>query len=1168
MMKFVSGVTLSIALAAVGWGQDFRATIMGQVTDQSKSVVPNANVKAVNVANNGSTEVKTNAQGYYTIPYLNPGTYNIEASAAGFNTLKREGIVLQVADRLNLPLALEVGQVTQSVTVTGEQELIQTTTANRGLVFDPIKMQEYPLNGRQSYMLMALTPGVIFTQEQFGANGFSGTRGWDMNGSYRINGGRSGTNQFLLNGAPISTTGSWQVALNVEAIQEFKVMTSTYDAQYGRTGGGHVNTTMKSGTNDWHGTGFDFFRNSVLDANTYQNNLQGAPRGKHNQHQFGGTIGVPIRKDKDFLFFSDESWREVVPFPLVTSAPPADLRDGGGWDKYTIKLFDPLTTRDCASSDNCISGGTRVRQAFPGNMIPRSRISPIGTAILKLYPMPNGNPGARQQNFFATGAVGRYRYDQPSARWDHVFGERDRLYAMFYFQQGKEYRNNNGFDPPAQRGNIWSHRRPQGYIADYTRMISPAKVLDVRLSFTRFTSFFPDGEDDYSFTYDKLGIKRMPPVPTVGDRRTAPTFTMDDYPQVIGNSYSWSTDNHWDFMPSVTHTKGTHTLHYGLELARRLYGSGNPGQANGQLGFGRSTTQQYTGRNLGSTDGSGIASLLLGVPNGGGIDFNDTYFRRGSYIAGYLQDDWKVNRKLTLNLGLRYDFEAPFTEIHDRVNAGFDFTAKNPLSDEIIANWKKLKVEWDAANPPGSSPAAAWRYPDAPSAILGGKVFAGVKGQPRRTYYTDWQDIQPRLGFAYNMASKMVLRGGFGIFHKTATQGNYTDGFNLRSNYVTSLDGILPSAGLTGPYSLEDPFPDGASRPPGSSLGLLTNVGRGISYDGRQRLLPRTYEYSFTVERELPWGTVLEATYSGMKTVHDTAGIQQDNVSWENVLLAQQNPLYLDRQVPNPFYGIVPITADFRNPTISTYNLNRPFPLFNGISQSTNPWGWYRYDSLQIRLEKRAFGSRDAGVLTFVLAYTFSKSFEANHRLNDWNVREPLIHELDYQDKPQSFALSGVWDLPLGKSRRFNSSNRAASWLMSGWNLDWIVTYYSGYPVGKPDAQFFCSDYRVAGQTHDRWLNNDRNCYAQRLPYTLRTVEDRFPNIRNPAEPQVNVALAKNFRITERISGLIRGESFNIANTIIYPGPETNWQNPRFGMLPLQQNNFPRLVQLAAKIMF
>src|SRR5438128_2465592 len=287
MMKFASGVTLLIALAAVGWGQDFRATIIGQVTDQSKSVVPNANVKAVNVANNGSTEVKTNAQGYYTIPYLNPGTYNIEASAAGFNTLKREGIVLQVADRLNLPLALEVGQVTQSVTVMGEQELIQTTTANRGLVFDPIKMQEYPLNGRQSYMLMALTPGVIFTQEQFGANGFSGTRGWDINGSYRINGGRSGTNQFLLNGAPISTTGSWQVALNVEAIQEFKVMTSTYDAQYGRTGGGHVNTTMKSGTNDWHGTGFDFFRNSVLDANTYQNNLQGAPRGKHNQHQFG-----------------------------------------------------------------------------------------------------------------------------------------------------------------------------------------------------------------------------------------------------------------------------------------------------------------------------------------------------------------------------------------------------------------------------------------------------------------------------------------------------------------------------------------------------------------------------------------------------------------------------------------------------------------------------------------------------------------------------------------------------------------------------------------------------------------------------------------------------------------------------------------------------------------
>src|SRR5712692_6592739 len=1072
MRKLLLCVGTLLFLLTALWGQDFRATITGQVSDPSKSVIPNATVKATNTATNVSTEVASNAQGFYTIPYLNPGRYNIEVSAPGFNSLRREGIVLEVADRLNLPLVLEVGQITQSITVTGEQELIQTSTPNRGLVFDPVKVQEYPLNGRQSYMLMALTPGVIFTQEQFGANGFSGTRGWDMNGSYRINGGRSGTNQFLLNGAPISgvsnSNGSWQIALNVEAIQEFKVMTSTYDAQYGRTAGGHVNTTIKSGTNDWHGTAFDFWRNSILDANATQNNVKGAPRGKHNVHQFGGILGGPIRKDKDFLFFSDESWREVVPFPLVGNTPPADLRDGTGWSNYGIKIYDPLTTRLCDNATEgftCLSGGTYIRTPFPGNVIPKSRISPVGQAILNLYPLPNGE--GRLQNFFATGAVGRYRYDQPSARWDHVFGDKDRLYAMFYFQQGHEYRNNNGFDPPAQRGNIVSQRRPQGYIVDWTRLISPTKVLDVRLAFTRFTSFFPDGQDDYNFTYDKLGIMRMPIAPTVGGRKTAPTFSMDDYPQVIGTSYSWNTDNQWNLAPSITHTKRSHTMHYGMELAYLLYASGNPGQATGQLGFARSSTQQYTGRNQGTNDGSGIASLLLGIPNGGGIDYNDTFYRRYPYIAGYFQDDWRVSQRLTLNLGLRYDVQVPFVERYNRTNAGFDFTAKNPLSDQILANWKRMKAEYDANN------TTPWPYPDPPSAILGGKVFAGVNGQPRRTYNTDWQDLQPRLGFAYSVTDKTVMRGGFGIFHKIVSQGNYTDGFNLRTNYVTTLDGITPSAAKGfGPYSLEDPFPDGIGVPPGASLGLLTNVGRGIGYDGRQRLVPRTYEYSFTIERELPWSMVLETSYSGTKTVHDTIGIQQNNVSYDNFLKAQATPLFLDRPVPNPFYGVVPLTADFgRAPTISAYNLNRPNPLFNGISQSTNPWGWYRSDSFQLRLEKRALGSRNLGVLMLVVSYTFMKSFEANHRLNDWNVREPLIHELDYQDKPHSFAFSGVWDLPVGRGKRFApNAGRMLNGIIGGWTFDWIYTFYSGYPVGKPDAIFSCSDYRVAEQNSDHWL--------------------------------------------------------------------------------------------------
>ena len=258
----------------------------------------------------------------YNIPYLNPGTYNVEVLATGFRTVKRGNIVLQVAQRLNLPFQLDVGEVQQEVTVTAQQEVIDTADASRGLVFDPIKVAEYPLNGRQTYMLMSLTPGVIFGQETFGASGFSGTRGWDVNNSYKINGSRQGGNLFLLNGAPISSdNGTWRLAPNVEAVQEFKVMTNTYDAAFGDFRGGAVNTTIKSGTNEWHGNVYEFFRNRFLDANSFQSNRTGQPRLFHNQHQFGGIVGGPVRKDKDFVFGSFEGWQELVPFPIKSTSP-------------------------------------------------------------------------------------------------------------------------------------------------------------------------------------------------------------------------------------------------------------------------------------------------------------------------------------------------------------------------------------------------------------------------------------------------------------------------------------------------------------------------------------------------------------------------------------------------------------------------------------------------------------------------------------------------------------------------------------------------------------------------------------------------------------------------------------------------------------------------------
>jgi hypothetical protein len=1156
--------------------QDFRATLIGQVTDAAGAAIPNATVKAIQVTTNQATEVKTTSEGFYTIPYLNPGAYTLEVTAQGFRTYKNENIVLRTADKREVKVSLQLGELMQEVTVTGQQETIETATASRGLNFDPLKTQEYPLNGRQTYMLLALTPGVIFTQEQFGAQGFSGTRGWDVNNSYKINGGRPGESQFLLNGAPISDKdGTWQLAPNVEAVQEFKVMTNTYDAQYGRFTGGVVNTTLKSGTNSWHGDAFEFFRNSVLDANTTQNNQAGKGRGKHNQHQFGGVVGGPIRKDKDFVFGSFEGWREVIPFGIISTTVPLDLRDGRHFTQFGYNIFDPLTTHPCGAASEPCSQSAFYRNPFPGNVIPQNRINPIGAKILSLYPTPNGpDPLALSQNFFATSNVGRYRYDQPMGRWDHIISQNDRFYALVTFQHGWEFRNQSGFPQPAEYGDIYSQRTDQNYIGDWTHVMGANKVIDVRGSFGRFTSIFPRTRS-FDFKAKDLGMQHMIQSPNAIYNNLAPRITMQDFTQVLDNSISWNSYNQWDFAPSFTWTKNKHSLHFGVEYMYTMRPIGDTGLANGYFDFNRDFTRQMTDRGLGFADGSPIATLLLGTPTSGGIDYRDTFYRTRPYYAFHVQDDWKVTPNLTLNLGIRYDLQIPWKERYNRANSGFAAGTINPLSDQIVAKWSQLKQQYDSSHP--NDP---YGYPAPPKALYGGLQFPGKNGIPTRLYDTDFTNIAPRIGLAWRFAPKTVLRAGFGLFYRSQTQDNTTTGFSQTTGYNRALDGLTPSACSSGsancssgPYSLDTPFPTGLLPVAGSSLGLLTNIGNGIGFDSRKVPMPRSYQMSFGFERELPGHTVAEVSYTGNIEVHQVYTYQMGNVSYSDFLKGQVDPNYLNRNLPNPMQGILPATTGLgNNATTSTYNLLRPFPLFPGVQSYTLPKGRYRYDALQVRIEKRAIESRSLGAMTFVLSYTYSKGFEANHRLNDWNTNEPLINELDYQDKPQNIAFSGVWDLPFGTGHRvLNAQSRIAKHLANNWRFTWIYTYYSGYPVGWPDLVNYCGNWHYTGSDpnpFNHWFNNDKSCYATRPAYTLRVVPDRFSDIRNPAEPQLNLSIEKTIRFRERYSLQLRGESFNITNTPTYGGPDTGFNSTRFGMIPAGQQNFPRLVQLAAKIMF
>lgn len=1193
--------------------QDFRATLFGQVTDPSGAAIAGATVRAVSVQTSETKEATTTAEGSYTIPYLNPGLYNLEVSAAGFRTLKRDKIVLRVADKINLPLKLQMGAVTESVTVTAEQEVLETGSADRGLVFDPIKTQEYPLNGRQTYMLMSLTPGVLFTQEQFGPSGFSGTRGWDANASYKINGARTGQSLFLLNGAPISNNGgSWQLAPNVEAVQEFKVMTNTYDAQYGRFSGGVVNTTVKSGSNDWHGDVFEYFRNRVFDANYFQNNIIGKPSPKHNQHQFGGIIGGPIRKEHDFVFFSFEGWREIIGFPSLVSVPPAALRTvdptllngKGGIDfgAFGYKIYDPKNVHDCRGPDfkePCTGADSSPywREQFRNNILPADRINPNALKILAYYPQPNAlDPRLISNNFVGAANVGRYRYNQPMVRWDHIFSERNKFYSLFTFQHGEEYRDQTGFGPPAGSGDIHSQRTDQNYILAWTHVLSPTKVLDVRGSYGRFTSDFPR-YTDFNLTPDKIGITQTFKAPTF-TKNTIPSIRVGGYNDLFaccGTVESWDTYNQWNFAPSLTMTHGKHTSHFGVEYNYVANGDNSYGWSNGTFGFGQSATRQFSSAPNGSDEqhnGSGLATMLLGIPTDGAVDWNESSYRTRPYFGVYVQDDWRIAARLTLNLGVRYEVQIPWLERFNRANRGFDLTSKNPFSDAVLAKWAAYRADWTACAagatakcPAEITPAIATKYPyPAPPAMLvGGYLFPGVNGQPRRLYDTDNTNIAPRLGIAWRILRKTVLRAGGGLYYQSPTQNDTRTGFTQRTNYVTSNDSgrtftacaTDPIKCSSGPFSLTTPFPQGIEPVPGSSLGLKTNVGNGAGFDPPRFRMPRTYQYSFGFEHELPHAILVEASYAGNYQIHVTSSFNQGRWSFEDNDLGVSDNRWLETRMPNPFFGIIPARGIGTSPAINRSDLLRPDPIFPDITNNLVQNGHYRYDALQLKVEQRVLGGKTSDILTWGISYTFSKAFEMNHRLNNWNAKEPLIYELDNTDKPQSFAFHGVWDLPFGKSR-WLATNPVSTPIIGNWRFNWIFTYSSGYPVGWPNNVNICGDWHAKKQDEDHWFNNARSCYASKADFpkfTPRTLPDRFADIRNPSKPQLNIALEKTFPFTERYKLQFRAEAFNVTNTPIRPGPDTGFcdeakSDCNFGKLPKRQQNFPRVLQLAGKIFF
>ncbi len=1183
-LRFALLLALALPLAA----QEFRATVFGVISDPTGAAIPAATIAVRNQTTNQVFTAKSNERGQYSIPFLNPGNYFLEAEAAGFKKLIYEKpIELRISDRMALNLSLDVGQVTDSVTVTAEADQIETGTASMGQVLDTRKVQDLPLNGRQIYQFLQLAPGVMFTVQTFGASGWGGTRPFGVGNNWVINGGY-GNNEFLLDGAPNSVRGRFNISPTVDAVEEFKVMTNTYDAQYGRTSGGIVNMTLKSGTNQLHGSLFEYLRNSVMDANRFENNLKGLGKGSEATNDFGGMVSGPIRRNSTFFMFSYDGIRAKTPYPTTASIPTA-LERMGDFSASGLSIFDPMSTRDNPAFDpakaESATNPRYVRDQFPGNRIPQTRINPVAKNVLAFMPDPN-LPG-RFNNYLASPNNGTDVYNSYITRVDHTLTPRNRVFGSYVFWHRDQLRNSNGLPGVLLRGDYMLQRTVNAVVVDWVSTLNASTVYNLRVSGNRYIEN-GDRRQNLDLDFSKLGFARNFTAPTTS-RQMMPQFSPNRYTSFGQNDIYANPDNTYALQTNLSKIFGRHVAKFGMETRVLQSGRTNMGQPAGQFSFNEGFTQKDPQRSD-AFSGNSIASMLLGFPSSGTINYNDSLFHSWRVWVLYAQDDWRVSKRLTLNLGLRWDIEESLRERFNRVNAGFDYATISPINDEVRAAYAtiypNIKDKRDLPTPDQF-------------VMRGGLLFAGVGGSPREPYNSYLKTVQPRFGLAYMINSKTVIRAGIGSYYYQSTQFNSSNGFQQSTNYITNSGQVgVPETSLN---TLVDPFPRGIARPAGSSLGLLTNLGQSPGFDYPDRKLPRVVQFSFGFQRDLPSRANLDISYVGSRTHNSFTSQNINDIPLWAQLKGVEDTTYLSRQIPNPFLGIAPATTSLGSQaTIGPAAFLRAFPQFGSFSRGAMNDGKLWYNALQVKVDKRL-----ANGLSAILSYTFSRMMEQTAYKNNWAWDgKPTRAPADI-DTPHNLAFSGLYELPVGPNKFLLAgvTNLAARKLLSNWQVQWVFTYYSGRPIAITGAEY--SGVPLKGVNHQwvttpsgspvlTWFNTynigkDGSYSAGTgLPKTLEEAVaigspfyQRKPNqpsgaplrlsaLRAATVPQLNLSVIKDTKLAgERMTLQFRAESFNFTNSPLLYGPTTDVNNRElFGTVRAAQQQFPRNVQLGLKLLF
>jgi hypothetical protein len=1161
--------------------QNFRATITGTVTDPSGAVIPGAHVTATNASTGVRSSGVANARGLYVIPYLNPGPYQITVEANGFQRFERSGITLTVAQRLKLDFKLLVGSVHQTISVSGAAPLLNTTSAVSGVTISERSIRQLPQADGNPYAFDQLSAGIVY----YGSHQFQRAVDQDTTASIRVN-GAPGPNQFTINGAPedvstgnyeasrINNQGHAQGETNgtqntfeafippKDAVQEFQIESGRYSAQYGHTAGGNINVVLKSGTNALHGDFYEFNRNSALFTDTFFAKATGAPKSQLQYNRYGGSIGGPVYipkiyngKNRTFFFFAYQGLKQSSPNPSFYTVPTQAERQGdfSALQSQGVTIYNPY-------SATATPNGLIERQPFPNNVIPANYLSSqsaqIAQNILKWYPMPNrsGNQYG-EDNFFSQGQ-NTDNYNSELVRIDETISNRNRISFDWFrnFRKGQSgwSGNINGINPTA-RGIT---RPVQGVGYEQTYTFNPSTVLDVSLGVVSRVETHFLGSQGVA-TPSSLGF----PASTVS------LFQGGQFlPQIQASGLSTLSSGGPDFQramvyslePSLMKVIGNHDFHIGYDYRVFRLGSESQVCIAGCYNFGTNFTNGPFNTS-GSEFGQGIAALLLGQPTGGQENVNGSFNDQMLYNAFYVQDNWTVNPRLTLNLGLRYGVEGAVTERHNRNTRGFDLTTPNPIQAAAQAAY--------AANPPvaGGSiqPPSLGEFK-----VLGGVTYADSKN--RNIYNADRNNFQPRVGVAYALDSKSVIHAGWGLFmvpHNFI--GLNEPGYNQNTSLVPSQDN-----GLTFQANLANPFPSGIVAPSGSSLGLKTSLGQGVSYFPLNQRNGMAQEWEFDVQQQLGQHWVADLAYVGNHGADLLTGTQLDALPKQYLSTQPTRDTTvindLSTTEPNPFEGLAP-GSGLNGSKTNLYQLLLPYPQFTSIGSNRFD-GTSDYNSLQVTVQRRFNDG-----FSMISTYTWSKLMESDILLNPQDTN--YTRSVSPTDTPQRFIFSGIWEIPVGRGRKFGRRwHGPLNATLGGWQGQWIYTLSSGTPIlfsndiyynGNPNSlRATINGGTVLKGTFP--INNfypggvaDPNSQAIRLADHYRTFPYVLPHFRTQAINNADLELMKRFNLGKGRDLQVHADFLNAFNHPLFNAPDMSPTSGEFSKVT-SQANFPRNIQLGA----